>query len=58
MREYEVYLAWGSVSIKADEIRVYTILDKPVKIFFITDDVIVAEFYIENIAGWSERKEE
>ncbi len=58
MKEYEVYLAWGSVSIKADEIRVYTIIDKPVKIYFIKDGVKVAEFYIENIAGWYERRKE
>lgn len=58
MREYEVYHAWGITTIKADELRVYSILDKPVKIFFIKDSTIVAEFYIDNIAGWAEREEE
>lgn len=58
MREYEVYHAWGTITIKADELRIYSILDKPVKIFFIKDGTIVAEFYIDNIAGWAERIKE
>lgn len=57
MREYEVYLAWGTVRIKAERMNVYYILDKPLKIYFVKDGRTVAEFYLDNIAGWSERTE-
>lgn len=58
MRTYDVYCAWGVVTVKAEMVKRISENDKPTKILFIVGDEVVAEFYCEHTAGWVERKEE
>lgn len=58
MKRFEVITKAGATAIDAERIERHTFDDKPEKITFITGDVIVAEFYCENICGWAERREE
>lgn len=58
MKTYDVYCAWGCVSVKAEEVKRISFDDKPIKILFTSKDEVVAEFYAEHTAGWVERKEE
>lgn len=57
-RTYDVWTTNGIVEVKAEELRRVSLKDKPTKIYFITGDSIVAEFYVEHTCGWVERKEE
>lgn len=58
MRTYDVWTTNGYVQVKAEEMRRYSVDDKPTKIIFLVDDEVVAEFYTEHMCGWAERKEE
>ena len=58
MKTYDVWTMNGLVEVKAEGIRRITVDDKPIKIYFYIGDEVVAEFYIEHVCGWSERKEE
>lgn len=57
MREFDVYFAWSSVTVKAEKVETIILNNKPIKTLFITDGKIVAEFFCEHVAGWVERKE-
>ena len=58
MKTYDVWTAFGVVTVKAEGIRRVTLDDKPIKIYFYIADDIVAEFYTEHVCGWAERKED
>ena len=59
MREYEVITPSGlHVRIKAEKIIRNMIDDKPIKIMFLANGEIIAEYYADHIAGWREVKKE
>lgn len=58
MRQYEVYIQYiPPIRIEAEKAVIHIINGKPIKIRFLLGDKTVAEFYVENIAGWRELKE-
>lgn len=58
MRRYEVYTSYGITEIRADRVERQSVNDKAVKVLFIIEDDIVAEFYCDRICGWAERRED
>lgn len=54
MKTYEVYVINGFITVRADRAKVFYIDDKVTDITFYRDDEIIAQFYANNICGWSE----
>ena len=58
MKTFDVWTAFGIVTVKAEGMRRIVVNNKPIKIYFYIGDEVVAEFYTDHICGWAERKEE
>jgi len=57
MKKYDVYTPWGVVAVEAEDVTMFSINDRPIKIRFTIGDTAVAEFYCEHVSGWVERKD-
>ena len=57
MRRYEIYTSFGITEVYADRIERQFLNDKAIKVIFIIENEIVAEFYCDRICGWAERRE-
>lgn len=58
LRHYSVITPAGTFQIEAEKIeKAYTTFNLKPELRFIVDDEIIAEFYIEDIYGWFERRD-
>lgn len=54
MKTYEVYIINDIITVRADGAKAFCIDDKVTDISFYRGDEIIAQFYANNICGWSE----